>query len=142
MDSPDIPRSSRGRRLPAWRLSSPLGRGWGGLSLVATLALAVLPPQPAEAVPALIGKITATTATNQTDTAVPFTIPVQTPIVIHCDAACYIKWVASGAATTSSYNYRLGANESVLDKGGATLTLLSVLSVSGTTNCYISRIDD
>lgn len=130
---------------PRWRFLPPLGR-LRVLSVVlgGLLVVGALMPFRAWAVPNLLGVIIATTAKNQTDTATPFTIPIGHPVVIHCDAACYVKWVstAGGAATTSSYNYRLGANETVLDKSNSTLQYLSVLSVSGTTNCYISRIDD
>lgn len=114
-------------------------------SLIRVLGLALcLSSAVATAAPKLIGVITATTAKNQTDTAVPFTIPQYAPLLIHCDATAYVKFVstAAGVATTSSYNYRIGAGETVMDRTNSAFAFISVLSASGTANCYISEVQD
>lgn len=99
------------------------------------------------AAPLLLGVITATTgaAKNQTDTAVPFTIPTNQRILVQCrDAShvpvdAYLRWVntTTGAATAAtSVKY-----SDVLTYNGASYQYLSVLGVSVTTSCYVFKVD-
>ena len=103
------------------------------------LTLAVVLATPALAVERYLGVITATTAKNQTDTAVPFTIPKGARIVIDCDALAYMRFVTAttGAATTGAYNRKATFWETY---NGNLYQYLSILAVAGTVNCQVSEV--
>jgi hypothetical protein len=81
-------------------------------------------------------------AVNQSDTATPFTLQPGTRILVHADAATFVKWVstATGAATSSSYNLKLAAASYIVMTVPQTQKYLSVLSAAGTANVLVSAI--
>lgn len=108
------------------------------LLLVATLALA----SSAQAAEVIIGTLTATTTVNNTTTAVVFSIPPKTAIMVQCDAAAYITWgsTTSTAATAANGKYMVQYAEWDTNSTDSKV-YLAALSVSGTANCKVFRVE-
>lgn len=91
-----------------------------------------------------LGVITATTdAKNQSNTAVPFTIPAGERILVQPDVACWVKVGASGVAATTSAtgsSLQLDAAEKFEFTAGTRLNLLSAIVGTGTVNLRVFRV--
>lgn len=97
---------------------------------------------PASAGERYLGKITATTTKNNTDTAVPFGIPAGARLSVQCDATAYVTVCpAVGAcAATADNGIKVAADQlfttSTPSNPGGT-GFVAVLSPSGTANCRV-----
>lgn len=111
------------------------------------LTLALVLATPALANEVFLGRITATTsaAKNQTDTAVPFTIPQGSRIVIDCtdgsgaalNAYIAFKNTTTGAVTAAT-SVRMASYWETTN--GSTYQYLSVLGVTATVSCNVSAV--
>lgn len=97
---------------------------------------------PASAGERYLGKITATTTKNNTDTAVPFSIPASAKLSVQCDATAYVTVcpaVGTCVATTDN-GIKVSADQlfttSTPSNQGGT-GFVAVLSASGTANCRV-----
>lgn len=101
---------------------------------------------PAYAVTELLGVITATDAAGKTQgtTAVTFTIPAGSKVMVQCDSPAYVKWGATSTSlpTSSSYTVKLAKDQVFVDYAGQRLNYLGVLGVTASTtvNCYVSQV--
>jgi hypothetical protein len=89
-----------------------------------------------------LGTITASTAKDQSNTAVPFTIEPNSRILIQpADGACYISLnKVAATAVTSANGLALDASEKLELSTGSRLTYLSCLPFSGTVNVKVFRL--
>jgi hypothetical protein len=97
---------------------------------------------PASAGERYLGKITATTTKNNTDTAVPFGIPSGARLSVQCDATAYVTVCTSSASCTATADNgiqvaadQLFTTSTPSSSGGA--GYVAVLSASGTANCRV-----
>jgi hypothetical protein len=102
----------------------------------------------AQQIPALnrfghyLGTITATTtAKDNSDTAVPFTIPDGGAVLLVPDAACYVSSEKTSATITASNSIPLGANEKYCGFLWAGETKVAAKAVSGTVNVLVFKTE-
>lgn len=89
-----------------------------------------------------LGTITATTtAKNNTDTAVPFTLEQGARILIQPDVACYVALVsATTGAVTTGTGLLIEAGQPYEIPVGVRLRYLSVITSAGTANVKVFRL--
>lgn len=89
-----------------------------------------------------LGVITATTAKDNSDTAVPFTINRGNVVMVQCDVASYVYLPKTAAAASSTNGLKIQAGEVKQFRASASSTpKLSVIPVSGTANCKVWRME-
>jgi hypothetical protein len=81
--------------------------------------------------------VATTTAKNNSDTAVPFTLAPGALLQIQPDAACYIEAQSLAAGTAATTDTLVSANERVILQLDSTQAYVSVKAVSGTVNCQV-----